>query len=493
MNKRIKQYIAVLGIVSSTVTTWAQEIKTDSLAYYTNLAIEHNPGLQSQRLAYEAFLEKIPQAGAFEDPELSMGFYTKPMDIVGGRQIGDLTLMQMFPWFGTKKSAKQEANHMAAMQMQQYIEGKEALILQLHTQWYLLQKLQQQIHNATQNKKLLEQVEQLALKKFSAPSGATASNSMSSTARSSSSTATTTSTSSSMGGMNMGGGASPANATASSSSSSGTAMASMGGGSSSGLSDVLRIQLETIEIDNTIERLQAQVKAEKVKFNALLDQPTSSAVSIPNEIKKIDFLLTETEAIALLESNNPMLNMITEEGLAYKAKAEMDRKMSYPMFGVGVQYMIIGKTNDPMLAMGNMNGKDMVMPMVTLSLPIFRKKYKAQQAEGKKWWQSSEEKYNNTRNTLVADYYGFKNQLDDAERTILLLEKQTTLAETTFNLISKEFVTGKSDLTNVIQVQRQLLDYQLKKAEAIATYNTMVASIQNIIASTNNLHDGNNE
>jgi outer membrane protein TolC len=46
----------------------------------------------------------------------------------------------------------------------------------------------------------------------------------------------------------------------------------------------------------------------------------------------------------------------------------------------------------------------------------------------------------------------------------------------------QEFVSGTSDLTNVIQVQRQLLDYQLKNVEAIADYNIMAASIQKLIS-----------
>ena len=73
--------------------------------------------------------------------------------------------------------------------------------------------------------------------------------------------------------------------------------------------------------------------------------------------------------------------------------------------------------------------------------------------------------------------------MDDASRQIKLLEKQTNLALTTYNLVVQEFVTGKSDLTNVIQVQRQLLDYQLRKSEAIASFNTMVANAQRLISS----------
>lgn len=467
---------AFLAVTSFTATAVAQEQPKDSLSHYLHVAIENNPGIKSQKLAHEAYLQKIPQAGAFEDPELSLDFYTKPMDIVGGRSIGNVSVMQMIPWFGTRKSARVEANHMANMQDQQYREVINTLTLQVYTQWYTLQKLNEQLANNRENKSLLEQLEQLALKKFSAP---TNSAKVTATPKVSSQTASSPSTSASSGGMNMGGGASAAAPTASMS--SGGGMSEMGGSTASGMSDVLRIGLELIEIENNIESLLSQIKAEKAKFNALLNRDASVEVRL-GEIAKVDFMYTEEDALLAIENNNPMLGMITEEGLAYKAKSDMDKKMSYPMIGLGVQYMIIGKTNDAMLGMGDMNGKDMIMPMMTVTLPIFRKKYKAQQEEGKLWWKSSEQKFQDTYNTLKSEYYGYKSQLDDATRIVTLYEKQSTLAQATYNLIIKEFVSGKSDLTNVIQVQRQLLDYQLKKAEAIANYNMMVASIQNLLS-----------
>ena len=487
MNKN-KTYIylasAFLAVTSFTATAIAQEQPKDSLAHYLNVAIENNPGIKSQKLAYEAFLQKIPQAGAYEDPELSMDFYTKPMDIVGGRSIGNVSVMQMLPWFGTRKSARTEASHMANMQDEQYKEIVDNITLQVYTQWYNLQKLNEQLHNNEENKKLLQQLEQLALRKFSAPSNSAK---VTATPKVSSKTTSTPTASASggMGGMGMGGGATASTAPAMSSMSSGGGMSEMGGSSASGMSDVLRIGLELIEIENNIESLHSQIKAEKAKFNALLNREAHREVVL-GTIEKVEFMYSEQDALLAIEENNPMLGMITEEGLAYKAKAEMDRKMSYPMIGLGVQYMIIGKTNDMMLGMGDMNGKDMIMPMVTVSLPIFRKKYKAQQEEGKLWWKSSEHKFQDTYNTLKSEYYGYKSQLDDAARIVTLYDKQTTLAETTYNLIIKEFVTGKSDLTNVIQVQRQLLDYQLKKAEAIANYNTMVASIKKLLAVRDN-------
>lgn len=483
--KTNKIYIAtslfvVLGFFSN---AFAQEQTKDSLLHYIKVAIKNNPGVKSQRLAHEAFLQKIPQAGAYQDPELSLEAYTTPMDIVGGRSIGNISLMQMFPWFGTRKAARTEATHMANMQDQQYREAVDNLILQVSTQWYTMQKLNEQLHNNEENKKILDQLEQLALRKFSSPSSTARPTPVPTVSSNAPSAPSTSTASSGMGGMSMGSGSTTAPATNSSvNMSSGGEMGGMAGGSSSGMSEILRIQLEIAEIENNIESLHSQIKAEKAKFNALLNREATEEVALGKEIYKVDFLYSEKEALASIEQNNPMLEMISEEGLAYKAKAEMDRKMSYPMIGIGAQYMVIGKTDNMMLAMEGMNGKDMIMPMVSVSLPLFRKKYNAQQKESELWRKSSEENLKNTFNTLKSEYYNFKSQLDDAERVLKLYEKQTTLAQTTYNLIVKEFVTGKSDLTNVIQVQRQLLDYQLRKAEALANYNTMVVSIKKLLA-----------
>lgn len=431
-NRKYPYYIVATFIMTAiSASVFGQEPTKDSLSYYLSVAMENNPGIKSQKLAHEAYLQKVPQAGAFDDPELSTDFYVKPMDVVGGRSIANLSLMQMFPWFGARKAARVEANHMANVQDQQYRAAVDELILQVSVQWYEMQKLNEQLHNNEENRKLLENLEQLATRKFSATSTSRAND-------------------------------------------------------APGMSEVLRIQLELAEIENNIESLYAQIKTEKAKFNALLNREPSEEVNVGKEISKVAFLFGEEEVLTAMTAYNPTLEMIAEEGLAYKAKAEKDKKKSYPMIGLGVQYMVLGKTSNPMLGMGDMNGQDMIMPMVSVTLPVFRNKYNAQQRESELWRASSDEQFENTLNRLKSDYYGYKNQLDDAERMVELYEKQTALARTTYNLIVKEFVTGKSDLTNVIQVQRQLLDYQLKNAEAIADYNIMVASIQKLLSFTGN-------
>ena len=433
--KQFKIKYIIMLLITIVIANKALGQVADSLNHYLEVAARNNPGLNAEFLAYKASLERVPQAGAWSDPQLDIGFFLKPMDIVGGRQIADITLMQMFPWFGTKKAARTEATHMAQMAYEEFRESRDMLFLEVYSQWYNLSSLKQQLKNNDDNLKLLSQLEQLARQKMSTAS--TMSNEM---------------------------------------------------GGSSGLSSVLRVQLEIAEIENNIESILSEIEAEKAKFNSLLNRPSEVDVMVPDTIIKVPFIFNEAEAIHEIESQNPMLGMIVEEEQAYRAKSEKDKKMSYPMLGIGLQYMVIGKSSSPTMDQNNhngMNGMDMVMPMVSISLPIYRNKYKAQQRDSRYMWESAQEKYNNILNSLQSDLFKFKHQLDNAERQIALYQKQKNLALTAYQLILQEFVTAKSDLTNVIEVQRQLLDYKIKEAEAIADYNIKVAEINSLRSFSN--------
>jgi len=461
----------------------------DSLDHYLETAAKNNPGLNADFLAYKASLEKVPQAGAYSDPELEIGFFLKPMNIVGGRQIADFTLMQMFPWFGSRKAAQSEATHMAKMAYEQFRETRDILYLDVYTQWYLLSTLVEQLRNNLDNLQLLKQLEELALRKVSSPYSSSSSGYTLPAPSSATKSSVTSSAGEGMGGMGSMGGAATSSRTSSSSGmspsmgSSIDGMSSGMGSAATGMSDLLRVQLEMAEIENNIESILSEIAVEKAAFNALLNRPANVEVILPDSITMVSFQFDEVAAMSEIERQNPILGMMVEEELAYRARSEMDKKMSYPMIGLGLQYMLIGEHAASTMQPGTdngMGGMDMIMPMVSISLPIFRNRYKSQQRESRFLWQSAREKFNNTLNKLQSDMFRLKHQLDVAERKITLYKKQEQLARTTYQLVVQEFVTGRSDLTNVIQVQRQLLAYQLREAEAIAEYNAGVASIRKL-------------
>lgn len=482
----MKKY-RILFLLIVAAASWnlaaGQSQTPDSLSHYLEVAGRNNRNVKADFLLYQAALQKVPQAAAYQDPQLEMGFFLKPMELVDGRQVAQFKLMQMFPWFGTRKAARTEAQQMAQMAFEKFRDSRDNLFFEVYSQWFVLCQLQQQVQNSIENQKLLEQLHSLAVRKFSSPSG-NGSYSIATPAP----RAANSSPSGSSNGMSMGGNAAASTPSPSAGMNSMASAAAMPG-SSGGMSEVLRLELEQAESQNSIESLQSQLRAEKAKFNALLNRPADASVMLPDSLEKLPFLLNGETTDSQINSNNPMLRMIEAEKRSFEAKAVMDKKMGYPMFGIGLQYMLINKsspsaaeTSDGMATSGSMGGMDMVMPMVSVTIPLYRSKYKAQQRETEFLRQASIEKLEATRQQLSAELFREKQALENADRKIALMEKQTALARTTYQLALLEFVSGKNDLSNIIQIQRQLLDYQLKKSEAIADYNTQVAAIKKLMS-----------
>ena len=293
--KRIRSII-MAGVLGMLNVLFAYSQPADSLGYYLELAARNNPQINADFSLYKASLEKVPQAGAYPDPELEIGFFLKPMEILSGKQIADFTLMQMFPWFGTRKAARNEATEMARMAYEQFRNSRNNLYYEVKSQWYQLCNISEQYKNTQANLRLLDQLEQLALNRFSAPSAKAGGSSV---LPSPVSSAPSTPPAVSGGGMSGMGGSSMGSPTVQSTGASGSTMSGMsgdspmGGGSMGsgnsmgGMSDVLRIQMEKVELENTLASLLSQRKTAEAAFNTLLNQSLATPISVPDSLERL--------------------------------------------------------------------------------------------------------------------------------------------------------------------------------------------------------------
>ncbi len=479
MKSKMKYIILVLFAWLGVSKAFSQR---DSLSHYVSIAVQNNLAIQSDFLLYKASLEKVPQAGALADPELEMGFFLTPMEVLDGKQIADFKLMQMFPWFGTRKAARSEATEMARMSFEKFRTSRDNLSLEVKSQWYTLSNLHQQLRNIDENRALLVSLKELSLSRFSSPTTGSASASRSTQAPAVSLSLQTASN----GMLGMGSGQAGATTQATQQMSAGDASMSSGGGSmgssSAGMSDVLRLDLEINELDDQKLAVLSETRSGEAKFNALLNRPSQLSVAVPDTIPQLVFELDDAAILETISKRNPMLGMISAEIQSYKSKLVMDKKMGLPMIGIGLQYSLLNKRMDMGIPTTSMNGKDMVMPMVSLSIPIYRNKYNAQRNESRFMIQSGETKYAHTLNALNAEYIRLKQAIADAARKVQLYQKQQALALVTYNLAVSEFAAGVSGLTGVIDIQRQLLDYKLKLSQSIVTYNTTIAMLENLLS-----------
>jgi outer membrane protein TolC len=176
-----------------------------------------------------------------------------------------------------------------------------------------------------------------------------------------------------------------------------------------------------------------------------------------------------------------MLGMLDFEKQSLEARKKMVTRMGYPMVGLGLNYSVISKSPTAMGA-PEMNGRDMIMPMVVITLPIYRKKYTAMQNEAELLKKATSENYQATANSLQAEYYQAVLLYQDAQRRVKLYENQYQLASKSLDLMLKSFSTSSSELTDVLRIRQQTLDYELRQVEALADYNTAIAWLKRLMA-----------
>ena len=132
----------------------------------------------------------------------------------------------------------------------------------------------------------------------------------------------------------------------------------------------------------------------------------------------------------------------------------------------------------------DMNGEDMIMPMVSLTIPIYRKKYKAMKLEADNLMEGTAHQTQALKNSLRTEYYAILQNYQDANRRIDLFSKQAALSNQTLSIMIKSYSAG-SDLTDLLIIQQQNLDYELKHVQALADYNTAIANFNRMMAYTN--------
>ncbi len=467
-----KRLLVTLLLFCGAITGRSQELP-DSLFSYLEIAAKNNPTVLQRFHEYEAALQKIPQVGALPDPQLSVGVFLKPMELMAGYQRADFRLMQMFPWFGVLSSAKDEMSWMAKAKFESFRNTKLQVYYEVQRSWYELHKIKQNIRVSQNNIEILQAIERLAIVKFksgpnaggAAVPGRTNPSALSKNAASGSS---------SMNSM----GANPSNASGTVGGQVATPMpGSMGAISGgSGLADVYRIQIEMAELQNNIELLKSQWNTVSAQFNSYLNRQPDAIITIPDTLIAGSY---QPSLPAL--PDNPMLGMLLLEQQSLEARKKMVTKMGYPMLGLGVNYLLIDKS--PM-STSPMNGNDMIMPMVTATLPIYRKKYRAMTNEADLLKAATSHNYQAAANALQTEYYQALQLYQDAKRRNALYASQAKLASKSLHIMLRSYAASGTNLSDILRVQQQTIDYEYKQMEAIADYNTSIAWLKRLTVFT---------
>ena len=161
--------------------------------------------------------------------------------------------------------------------------------------------------------------------------------------------------------------------------------------------NVLSVKMEIGDMQNELLLMKDQLNTGTTRFNSYLDRPGGTPVHLPDTLEAGILpagLLIISDS---MNRNNPQVKMLESEEKSYEAARKKAVRMGYPMIGIGLNYALIDKRNG---VPPSMNGRDMIMPMATLTLPVYRKKYNSMIREAELNKTAANDALKNTKNDL---------------------------------------------------------------------------------------------
>lgn len=237
--------------------------------------------------------------------------------------------------------------------------------------------------------------------------------------------------------------------------------------------DVLRLQIRQNELQQEIDVLIQQNKGIQAAMNSLMNREYDKQVSVVSSLE-----IPEDDNFYSYESLsvNPELLKFDKLYQSVEQSEFLNQKESGPMVGFGVEY--INQENTPMITS---SFKDMVMPMVSLSIPIFNNKYKSQTKQNELRKQEIQSQKDERLNVLKADLAKAISQRNQARIKFNTQAKNLKQAEDAEEILIKNYETGTIDFNDVLDIQELQLKFQMSQIESVKQYYAQSAVINYLI------------
>ncbi len=228
--------------------------------------------------------------------------------------------------------------------------------------------------------------------------------------------------------------------------------------------DVLRLQMRQNELEQSKQVLAQLYLAEQTTFNKLLNRDKSIEIDLVSELTiPLNETLNDTENLAL----HPELTKYDKLFQSVQQSELLNQKDSQPMIGFGLDYVSVSER--PNMNFSD-NGKDIVMPMVSLSIPIFNKKNKSQTRQNALKQQEITFQKQERENVLETALSKAINNRIASRISYDTQAKNLKRAKDAEDILIKSYETGTIDFNDVLDIQELQLKFQINQIESVKNY-----------------------
>ncbi len=239
--------------------------------------------------------------------------------------------------------------------------------------------------------------------------------------------------------------------------------------------DVLRFQMAQEELQSKLLLKEDNKRTVSIKFNLLLNKTENSNINFP------DSLLVPEKQHFFRDSikNNPQLKAIEANYTSSDYQIKASKLSGYPSIGLGLDYAFIGNRTD-MQVQGS--GTNAIMPMISISIPLYRKKYKAKINESQLNKQRIEYQQVAVQNSLISEYEKAMQDYNDAYRNIVLSKSLLEKANKVLNILKVAYTTSGKDYDQLLEMQNITLKYQINYEKAVIDLYKAISYLEFLVA-----------
>ncbi|MDA0357313.1 MAG: TolC family protein [Bacteroidetes bacterium] len=237
------------------------------------------------------------------------------------------------------------------------------------------------------------------------------------------------------------------------------------------LVDVLKLQMRQNELNRQKELLNQASRKEETAFNHLLNRDSEMNVSLVSDLTLPELdVLNDDNAIEL----HPELVKYDKLFASVTGAELVNKKESSPNLGLGIEYVSVEARSGLEI---EDNGKDMLMPMLSLSIPIFSHKYKSQTVQNNLKQQALLSEKNNRRNQLVDILVAAQSERESARISYQTFSLNIEKAIYSLDLLLKNYEVQSKDFKDLLETQELLLNLEVAKIDALKNYYSQSAII----------------
>ena len=250
-------------------------------------------------------------------------------------------------------------------------------------------------------------------------------------------------------------------------------------GAAAGHPDIVRAQVELAKLEDQLRTLEGLREPIVARLNAVLNRKGSELLPWPKKEEHRIVEVDRRQMKEILQSRNPELRALDFELESAKSRVELAKKKFYPDIGVGVDWI---QTDGARMAGTRDSGKDPVVLMFSMNLPIWRDSYKAAEIQAKANVRKTRQQKTETENTLIARVERVLYDFEDSERKRRLYgDILVPKAQELVSASESAYQGGTIDFLSLIDAQRTLLKFELLYERAATNNQQKLAELEMLI------------